>query len=571
MKNIANFFKPLLLPSLLCLATLNAVAQVETVPLEADFHAQNIYEFLKEMRVKKILRDYRDDILTLSRAEIIKHLKTIESRWSDLSETEKKLTKRFQRTFENPEEHPNDYTYFFGTIDDAPNHFREMFSDKEKLLFYARDGQNRLFVETFGELDFTEDRLRNNSFIAQGGFRFRGTLFEHLGFNLAFIKGVTLGSRETMLLTRPDAIYNFKYLENIDGTPSIDFTDGYLRYQYEPKEDVMIFAQLGREKLRYGLGYSASLTLSGNHQDLDAIRFGINYKRISFTSIHASTSGNFLDTLGRIIPRGERYTKYVAAQRLRLLLPERLAVGIGVITVYHGRFDLAYLNPFQFHKFAEHSLQDRDNVAMFFDIQTHFLKNIEFQASFFLDENLDFSNLNLERNKYAFQVGMFWYEFLTLKNLSFIAEYTRVRPYTYTHFDEPNSYSAWGIGLGHPIGPNADEVYLKLAYNPTDWIRPSIEFRKRRKGNNIIDENGILIRNVGGDLLRPYETFQVDPIAPFLDGERINTNSLTLNLRIELVRNWVMEAQYTYREESFLTRGASAVQSFYTLRLSAEY
>jgi hypothetical protein len=30
-----------------------------------------------------------------------------------------------------------------------------------------------------------------------------------------------------MLLTRPDVVYNFKYLENIDGTPSIDFTDGY--------------------------------------------------------------------------------------------------------------------------------------------------------------------------------------------------------------------------------------------------------------------------------------------------------------------------------------------------------
>jgi hypothetical protein len=571
MNTIALFCKSLLLVSLILLFGNKLLAQVETVPLDANFHAQNIYEFLKEMRVKKILLDYRDDVLSLSRAEIIKHLKTIESRWSHLSETEKKLTKRFQRTFENPEEHQSDYTYFFGTVDASPNHFREAFGDKEKMLFYAADGENRLFIELFGELDFTEDRFRNNAFIAQGGFRFRGTLFEYFGYSLSFVKGATLGNRQTMKLTRPDFLYNFKYLENIDGTPSVDFTDGYLRYQYAPKEDVMIYAQLGREKLRYGLGYSASLTLSGNHQNLDAIRFGINYKRISFTSIHASTSGNFFDTLGRVVPRGERYTKYFSAQRLRLLVPNWFAVGIGAVVVYHGRFDLAYLNPFQFYKFAEHSLQDRDNAAMFFDIQTHFLKNIEFQASFFLDETMDFSNLNLERNKYAFQVGMFWYEFLTLKNLSFVVEYTRVRPYTYTHFDERNSYSAWGMGLGHPIGANADEVYLKLAYNPTDWIRPSIEFRKRRKGNNIVDENGILVRNVGGDLLRPYETFQVNPIAPFLDGERVDTDELTLDLRLEPVRNLSFEVRYGYQLQTFIMRGGRQSQNFLTVRFLVEY
>jgi hypothetical protein len=156
MKPIKPLCKQFLLISFLVGVWSKANAQVETVPLEADFHAQNIYEFLKEMRVKKILLDYRDDILTLPRAEIIKHLKKIESHWSDLSDTEKKLTKRFQRTFENPEDHAGDYTYFFGTLQASPNHVREMFSDKEKLLFYANDDDNRLFIETFGELDFTK-------------------------------------------------------------------------------------------------------------------------------------------------------------------------------------------------------------------------------------------------------------------------------------------------------------------------------------------------------------------------------------------------------------------------------
>lgn len=552
-------------------ATICALAQVDTVPLDADYHAPNVYEFLKEMRVKTILPDYRDDHLTLSRAEVIKLLKTIESRWNDLSDVEKKLVKRFQRTFENPEAHQGDYTFFFGALDSPPDHFRQTFGDKEKLLFYANDDDNRLFIESFGELDYAQDRKRNDSFIAQGGFRFRGTLFERLGFNLSFIKGATLGNRQTMLLARPDLAYNFKYLENIDVTPSIDFTDGYLRYQWAPKEDAMIYAQLGREKLRYGLGYGASLVLSGNHQDLDAIRFGVIYKRLSFTAIHASTSGDFLDTLGRVVPRSERYTKYFVAQRLRLWFPHLFAVGIGVVTIYSGRFDLAYLNPLQFHKFAEHSLQDRDNVAMFFDLQTHFVKNLELQATFFMDETPDFSNLKLERNKFAYQVGLFWYEAFALKNFSLVAEYSRIRPYAYAHFDSRNSYSAWGFGLGHPIGPNADELLLKLACNVSDWIRPTIEYRKIRKGRNVIDDSGALIRNVGGDLLRPYALSEINPIAPFLDGDRVDSDAIALNARIEPVRNWVFEARYVYRVDSFIARGGSASQSFFALRLSAEY
>jgi len=80
-----------------------------------------------------------------------------------------------------------------------------------------------------------------------------------------------------------------------------------------------------------------------------------------------------------------------------------------------------------------------------------------------------------------------------------------------------------------------------------------------------------LIRNVGGDLLRPYEISQVSPIAPFLDGERIDSHLITFNLRYEIVRNWVAEARYVYRLDSFITQGEKSTQSFFTLRLSAEY
>jgi hypothetical protein len=543
-------------------------AQIEMIPLEANFHATNIYDFLKEMRVKQVLRDIHDDNPNLSRAEVIQFLNEIESRWNDLSETEKKLTKRFQRTFQTPEADSEDYSFFFGSNESAPRHFRDIFSDKEKQTYFYRDGGDNLFVELYGGLDYTQDfsQRGRNIFIADGGFRFRGTLFDNFGYSLSFVKGALAGKRETALLTRPEFAYNFKYIENIDGTPSIDFTEGYIRFAKTFQNQSELYVQLGREKLRYGLGYGSKLVLSGAHPDLDFVKFGFNYGWFSFSSIHAATVGDFKPT------REARLTKYISTHRVRLLIPKILAIGIGENVVYHGRgVDLAYLNPLQFYKFAEHSLQDRDNAAMFFDIQTHFLKNIELQASLYLDENLDFSNLDLERNKFAYQLGFFWYEFLSVKNLAFVAEYTRVRPYTYSHFDEENTYTAWNALLGHRIGANADEFYFRLTYNATEWLRPSLELQKIREGNNLLDVNGNLIRNVGGDIFLPYELTEINPIAPFLDGNRLNTWRVTATARIEFVRNALIELRYGYRKTSFLAEGGATSDNFGSIRFLLEY
>ena len=63
-----------------------------------------------------------------------------------------------------------------------------------------------------------------------------------------------------------------------------------------------------------------------------------------------------------------------------------------------------------------------------------------------------------------------------------------------------NTYTAWGTNLGHPIGPNQMKYFSRLAYNLNDWIRLSLDYRYIRRGENIYDEDGTLIKNVGGDV-----------------------------------------------------------------------
>ena len=113
------------------------------------------------------------------------------------------------------------------------------------------------------------------------------------------------------------------------------------------------------------------------------------------------------------------------------------------------------------------SLQDRDNGNLYFDIQTSFIPNLELQGTFFLDENIlsNLAELDSFKNKTAYQLGLFWYEAFTINNLSWILEYTRIRPYVYSHANIKNTYTAWGTNLGHRIGPNSDEIFTRLAYN----------------------------------------------------------------------------------------------------------
>jgi len=326
--------------------------------------------------------------------------------------------------------------------------------------------------------------------------------------------------------------------------------------------------QLGREQLKYGVGYSDRLALSGNNPNMDFIKFKLKYGIVNYSSITAATVGEFEQV------RDERYTKYFAANRLKLSFPDLFDFGIGESVIYSSRgIDLAYLNPLIFYKFVEMSLQDRDNATLFFDIQTHFLKNLELQGTFFLDENILFNLTELDQsiNKTAYQIGAYVYEPLNIENLSLILEYTRIRPYVYTHFDPKNTYTASGIILGQEIGPNADQIYTKLSYNFSEWVTINLEYQRIRKGHNIVDANGNLIRNVGGNVYQVHREGIDSDEAKFLDGERVNTDYVLANLRVEPIRDFIFDLNYVYRLDTNITKGTKSDFSYAFIRMNIEY
>ncbi len=540
-------------------------AQVENVQI-----TNGVYTFLKEMKVKGIISFIREDDPVLSRFEIKDLLEKITLQTSELSSTEKKILNKYRIEFSDSID-PDTSTQLFNPQNELFSDLDQMISDKVKYLYAYKEPENNIYFEWLGHFyhgqDFSKDHAVNSN-LYDIGFRIRGTVFNHLGYNLTVIKGGSSGNKRLAEVIEPHILTSFKWIENSENIGNYEFTYGYLKYHTSPMEKMNIAVQLGREDITLGYGYGSKLVLSTDNPTMDFLKFNFDYGIISYTSLHASTTGYF-----SFNPE-DRYTKYLAHNHLKVKFDHLFDIGIGENMIYSGRgIELGYLSPVAFYKFIEMGIQDRDNGNLYFDLQTKFLNNLELQATFLLDEDI-LSNLgDLEKytNKTAYQLGAFWYQPLNLNDLSLIFEYTKIRPYVYTHYDIKNNYTAFGANLGHRIGPNADELMFRSNYNFNEWLRFSLEYRYQREGNNIYDEDETLIKNVGGDIALTHGyVFETDR-AYFLDGERVNTNFFILGFRVEPIRDFIFDISYNLNKSTNTTKNTKSELSYALLRFTLEY
>lgn len=541
-----------------------SLGQVETVPLENP-----VYDFLKLMSVKKVIPTINDDNPNLSKGQVADFLRKIDEKKSELSSVEKSTLGKYKNTFLPELMNDKNTDVIFGGTGKFGDRMVDFFSKKQKYLYVVNKENFTNFTNLYGHLYYGKEFKPSDSSTAlfDGGLRTNGTAYKHFGYSLKFNVGGLTGSKGLARKMMPELNSNFKFNENLEKLSNYDYIDGYVNFYTEPAEDMNISVQIGREKIKYGFGYSDRLMLSGLANDLDFVKFGFHYGVINYSSVVASGVGYYS------VNRDSNYTKYISLNRLKLAFPDLFDIGFYEAVVYSDRFDIGYINPLGFYKLIEMSLQDRDNGLFGIDIQTHFLRNIQFQGAFLLDENIVFqlSNLNLSSNKTAYQVGAMVYEPFGLKDLSFILEYTKIRPYVYSHINRKNNFTNYGVILGSAIGPNSDRIYTKLAYNISAWVSISLEYQKIRKGKNIYDANGNLIKNVGGDEYIPY-VWGVDPEeTDFLDGQRINSDVATVNFRFEPFRNFIFDVIYAYRRDVDKTFGGTSDASFGFIRMTLDY
>jgi hypothetical protein len=483
------------------------------------------------MFVKGNLEKYDDIVLPLSKQRVINLLKEIDSHYNRLSSAEIEFLCRMEVRLGMKENNPDSY------LKEFPGKFIENFQKyNEKHLYAYRDSVAKMNIDLFGDITHIySHKFEDYSLLLNLGGHIYGSYSDWLGFLVEGSNGTQYHNRQVAELDpRVKSSFTFNHTK----INFFDNTQGYVRLQ---KDNVNL--QLGRERILWGNGYVNRMILSDNPPLFDFLRFNISYKSLRYDFLHAWLVQPYetihVDSItGDVRQKG---SKYLAISRLGFNPYSNLDFGLTQMIIYANRpFEAAYLNPFLFWESAQRSLGDLDNSFLSFDVRYKIANGIETSGSMIWDDILfsvlfkgEIAKVN---NRSAWQVGLMLTNPILPSNLNLKIEYLQIRPYTFSHPDigEALTYTNNSYILGANIQPNSTALSAELNYLMNGNWQFQLSYTHTLHGNNYYDENGNLIRNVGGNIfdnLNWYSSF----VAPLLDGDLEKIDNLTLKIQNEIL------------------------------------
>jgi hypothetical protein len=195
--------------------------------------------------------------------------------------------------------------------------------------------------------------------------------------------------------------------------------------------------------------------------------------------------------------------KYMATHQVSFNVSPRLNFGIfeTVIMTRSTHFELQYLNPIIFYRSVEHGLGSPDNVLLGANFKWNAAKRFSFYGQFLLDEflfkELFVNNQGWWANKYAAQIGVKYFNALGINNLDVQAEFNKVRPFTYSYYDNERNYTHAFQNLAHPLGSNFTEIMARVRYQPTWKLLIDGRLMFANAGENNMKADNSLVENFG--------------------------------------------------------------------------
>jgi hypothetical protein len=398
---------------------------------------------------------------------------------------------------------------------------------------------------------YSDGNARQAALLAQVGGRIFGTLSNSVGFLFQAGSGRTLGGTPAFLLTDKQLAKDFDFR-----------VDGRFFYVHEAQlrfDKDWFSVNIGRETRLMGAGYFSRLLLSDNAPSLDAVSLGARFEGFEYRTMYFSM-------LGQPEPNPNSYgagtfipSKYMTIHRAAFR-GDWGEFGVSETMMYSRRgIDLGYMLPLALFRIISGQLRDRDNYLLNFDLTLRPWRGVQFKGTFVLDDlRMPEIGRSWWGNKWAWNTGLM----LSPERSPFDAtlEYTRVEPYTFSHFDIQNAYTNDGILCAGSLPPNSDEITGALRWWWGGRYPLVLTASLRRHGDNLLDAQGNLLRNVGGSVFR---TLRFDanqkPIdserVVFLDGNREHRLLLGLSGGIELARQWNVQMRYQFMNTTNLTSG----------------
>ena len=203
-------------------------------------------------------------------------------------------------------------------------------------------------------------------------------------------------------------------------------------------------------------------------------------------------------------------TKYMANHYLSLNISNRWNLGLFESVIWtdtnNRGFDMHFVNPIIFYRSVEFASSARTgNAVLGLSSKYKWNNNVTLYGQFLLDE---FSlgevkdEKNSWKNKFAYQLGVKYFNAFKVDNLLLQLEYNHVRPYVYSHSEPITNYGHNNQSIGHPWGGNFEELLLIGRYHKGRLYADA----KITLGTKGLDfANSGANSNYGGNIYRDYE------------------------------------------------------------------
>ena len=398
-------------------------------------------------------------------------------------------------------------------------------------------------------------------FLNKRGIELYGTLDEKLYFYTNFHENQSnFLNYITPFIDKYKAIPgqgNYKPYQSavFEGASGFDYSNAQAYLGYKISKHSLL--ELGHNKQFVGNGMR-SLLLGDSGQNYFYLKFNVRFWKIEYQSLFTELSSiSARQTVNtELLPK-----KYMASHYLSFKPSKKFEIGLFESVVYsrENHFEFQYLNPVILYRTAEHYLDSPDNVLIGLNGKWNIFSRISLYGQFVLDEfNFSefFDGTNWWGNKYGIQAGLKYFNVLGVKNLDLQTEFNRVRPYTYSHFQESeeiqgisvSSYSHFYQPLAHPLGANFSEVIFKLRYQPTRRLILEGRYLYTVVGR---DNN----TNFGSDILLLNTTRTDDYGILQHQGARSEIQNLSLDMSYELFYNFFIDLQVMLRKDTNLELG----------------
>ena len=244
--------------------------------------------------------------------------------------------------------------------------------------------------------------------------------------------------------------------------------------------------QVGRDYMRWGPGYQGSLMLTDNSPAFDILKYSgtinLNKSGESMAKINFTKFFSLLDTL-------DGQNRYFSGQRLEYKPFDALTLGLSETVIVSEGSSILFYNPLPFIPpyyatwwIAGMFEPQEVNCNVALDAEINLTRKIKLYGEWMADDFIFTPKTNPFPNRTGFLAGAYFTDPLGNGNTDFRIEYTHINNYVYFPRSSWQNYLYQGEYIGHPLGPDADQLYLRLTHRLSDTLNLSLSYNQERHG-----------------------------------------------------------------------------------------